>query len=168
MAVPSTTLAFCLKRSAMIFYNEDTAEVEVARGDRGWPAGSPACSVVAAVPNSFFPSRRLEAAELAEANKMVGQRAGPERVQIGTRFAAWLGLTPRQNSSGGKQTLGDITKQGNRYIRKLLVLGATSCSTSWASAKAPCATGSSCFWRRSRREWLLWRSLTSWPGSSGR
>jgi transposase len=31
-------------------------------------------------------------------------------------FAAWLGLTPRQNSSGGKQTLGGITKQGNRYI----------------------------------------------------
>lgn len=41
-------------------------------------------------------------------------------------FAAWLGLTPRQNSSGGKQTLGAITKQGNRYIRKMLVLGATS------------------------------------------
>jgi transposase len=40
--------------------------------------------------------------------------------------AAWLGLTPRQNSSGGKQTLGGITKQGNRCIRKLLVLGATS------------------------------------------
>ena len=44
----------------------------------------------------------------------------------GRDFAAWLGLTPRQNSSGGKQTLGAITKQGNRYIRKLLVLGATS------------------------------------------
>ena len=41
-------------------------------------------------------------------------------------FTAWLGLTPRQNSSGGKQALGAITKQGNRYIRKLLVLGATS------------------------------------------
>ncbi|MGH6830915.1 MAG: transposase, partial [Methylocella sp.] len=41
----------------------------------------------------------------------------------GRDFAAWLGLTPRQNSSGGKQTLGAITKAGNRYIRKLLVLG---------------------------------------------
>ncbi|WP_363351899.1 IS110 family transposase [Methylocystis echinoides] len=41
-------------------------------------------------------------------------------------FAAWLGLTPRQNSSGGKQTLGGITKQGNRHMRKLLVLSATS------------------------------------------
>jgi transposase len=41
-------------------------------------------------------------------------------------FAAWLGLTPRQNSSGGKEKLGAITKQGNRYIRKMLVVGATS------------------------------------------
>jgi transposase len=44
----------------------------------------------------------------------------------GRDFAVWLGLTPKQNASGGKQTLGGITKRGNRYIRKLLVLGATS------------------------------------------
>jgi len=50
----------------------------------------------------------------------------PSVFKSGRDFAAWLGLTPRQNSSGGKQTLGGITKQGNRYIRKLLVLGATS------------------------------------------
>jgi transposase len=50
----------------------------------------------------------------------------PSVFKSGRDFAAWLGLTPRQNSSGGKQTLGAITKQGNRYIRKLLVLGATS------------------------------------------
>jgi transposase len=41
-------------------------------------------------------------------------------------FAAWLGLVPRQNSTGGKTRLGRITKMGNREIRKLLVLGATS------------------------------------------
>ena len=39
-------------------------------------------------------------------------------------FAAFLGLTPRQNSSGGKPRLGRISKMGNRYLRKLLVLGA--------------------------------------------
>ena len=50
----------------------------------------------------------------------------PSVFKSGRDFAAWLGLTPRQNSSGGKQTLGGITKQGNRYIRKMLVLGATS------------------------------------------
>jgi error-prone DNA polymerase len=42
------------------------------------------------------------------------------------RFAAWLGLVPRQHSSGGKTRLGRITKAGNREIRTLLVLGATS------------------------------------------
>jgi transposase len=41
-------------------------------------------------------------------------------------FAAWLGLVPRQNSTGGKTRLGRITKTGNREIRTLLVLGATS------------------------------------------
>lgn len=41
-------------------------------------------------------------------------------------FAAWLGLVPRQHSTGGKTRLGRITKTGNREIRKLLVLGATA------------------------------------------
>jgi error-prone DNA polymerase len=41
-------------------------------------------------------------------------------------FAAWLGLVPRQHSTGGKTRLGRITKSGNRQIRRLLVLGATS------------------------------------------
>jgi transposase len=39
-------------------------------------------------------------------------------------FAAFLGLTPKQNSSGGKPRLGRISKMGNRYLRKLLVVGA--------------------------------------------
>lgn len=39
-------------------------------------------------------------------------------------FAAFLGLAPRQNSSGGKERLGRISKMGNRYLRKLLVVGA--------------------------------------------
>lgn len=42
----------------------------------------------------------------------------------GRQFAAWLGLTPRQYSSGGKTKLGRITKRGDRYIRTLLILGA--------------------------------------------
>ena len=43
----------------------------------------------------------------------------------GRQFAAWLGLVPRQNSTGGKQRLGGITKTGDRYLRRLLVIGAT-------------------------------------------
>lgn len=42
------------------------------------------------------------------------------------QFAAWLGLTPRQNSSGGKTQLGSITKRGDGYIRMLLINGARS------------------------------------------
>jgi transposase len=41
----------------------------------------------------------------------------------GREFAAFLGLTPRQHSSGGKERLGRITKMGDRYLRKLLVVG---------------------------------------------
>ena len=44
----------------------------------------------------------------------------------GRQLAAWLGLVPRQNSSGGKERLGRISKQGDRYLRQLLVIGATS------------------------------------------
>jgi transposase len=43
----------------------------------------------------------------------------------GRQFAAWLGVVPRQNSTGGKDRLGGITKSGNRYIRRLLIIGAT-------------------------------------------
>jgi transposase len=52
-------------------------------------------------------------------------------------FAAWLGLVPRQHSTGGKTRLGRITKTGNREIRRLLVLGATSMvhrAAQWNSA----------------------------------
>jgi len=42
----------------------------------------------------------------------------------GRSLSAWIGLTPRQNSSGGKERLGSITKAGNTYLRELLVVGA--------------------------------------------
>jgi transposase len=48
----------------------------------------------------------------------------PSIFRSGREFAAWLGLTPRQNSSGGKERLGGITKMGDGYIRSLLVNGA--------------------------------------------
>ena len=41
-------------------------------------------------------------------------------------YAAWLGLTPKPHSTGGKQKVGRISKMGNRYIRRLLYLGAMS------------------------------------------
>jgi transposase len=42
----------------------------------------------------------------------------------GRAFAAWLGLVPRQNSSGGKDRLGRVSKQGNGQLRRLLIIGA--------------------------------------------
>ena len=44
----------------------------------------------------------------------------------GRQFAAWLGLTPLQHSSGGKERLGRISKMGDKYLRRLLVVGMTS------------------------------------------
>lgn len=48
----------------------------------------------------------------------------PAVFRSGREFAAWLGLVPRQNSTGGKTRLGRISRQGNTYIRRLLVIGA--------------------------------------------
>ena len=60
------------------------------------------------------------------ASAIVASVPDPSIFKSGRDFSAWLGMTPRQNSSGGKEKLGSITKQGNRYLRRLLVLGATS------------------------------------------
>ena len=50
----------------------------------------------------------------------------PTVFRSGRDFAAWIGLTPRQDSTGGKQKLGPVSKQGDRYLRRILVLGAHS------------------------------------------
>ena len=50
----------------------------------------------------------------------------PDQFRSGRQFAAWLGLTPQQHSTGGKTQLGGISKQGDRYLRRLLVVGATA------------------------------------------
>lgn len=50
----------------------------------------------------------------------------PELFAKGRDFAAWLGLTPRQHSTGGKQRLGSTTKMGERSLRRLLIIGANS------------------------------------------
>src|ERR1700686_24321 len=50
--------------------------------------------------------------------------ADPSIFRSGREFAAWLGLVPRQNSTGGKERLGRISKRGDGYLRRLLVSGA--------------------------------------------
>ncbi len=58
------------------------------------------------------------------ASAIVATVPDPHIFRSGRNLAAWIGLVPRQNSSGGKDRLGGITKQGNRYLRQLLVVGA--------------------------------------------
>lgn len=50
----------------------------------------------------------------------------PAAFRTGRDLAAWIGITPRANSSGGKERLGRISKQGNKQLRTLLIVGATS------------------------------------------
>ncbi len=52
--------------------------------------------------------------------------ADPSVFRSGREFAAWLGMTPRQNSSGGKERLGRTSKRGDKYIRSLLTVGAVA------------------------------------------
>ena len=50
--------------------------------------------------------------------------ADPKVFRSGRDFAAWIGIVPRQDSTGGKQKLGPISKQGDQYLRRILVVGA--------------------------------------------
>ena len=50
-----------------------------------------------------------------------------QQFRNGRFFAAWLGLTPREYSTGGKTTLLGISKRGNTYLRRILIHGARSC-----------------------------------------
>jgi transposase len=61
----------------------------------------------------------------------------PSLFRSGRHLAAWLGLVPRQHSTGGKAKLGRITKMGDQYLRKLLIVGMTAVIRSARRTKAP-------------------------------
>ncbi|MGE8943976.1 IS110 family transposase [Leptospira interrogans] len=74
-------------------------------------------------------SRRLESVPgigVIGATAIASTVTDPSTFKSGREFAAWIGLVPRQYSTGGKQRLGGISKQGDRYLRRLLVVGATT------------------------------------------
>ena len=58
------------------------------------------------------------------ASAFVATVADPAMFRTGRDLAAWIGLVPKQNSSGGKERLGGISRAGNRYLRQMLVVGA--------------------------------------------
>jgi transposase len=60
----------------------------------------------------------------ALATALVASVATPKAFRSGRDFSAWIGLVPIQNSSGGKEKLGGISKQGDRYLRSLFTAGA--------------------------------------------
>ncbi len=60
----------------------------------------------------------------ALATALVASVPDPKAFRSGRDFSAWIGLVPKQNSSGSRQRLGNITKQGDRYLRSLFCAGA--------------------------------------------
>ena len=92
----------------------------------------------------------------------------PHQFRSGRQFAAWLGLTPLQKSSGGKERLGRISKMGDKYLRKLLIVGMTS-----LVRRAKYSPGRSIHawricWRENPPGSPPWRWQTRPRGSSGR
>ncbi len=74
-------------------------------------------------------SKRLEAIPGVGpliATALVASIPDPTIFRSGRDLSAWIGLVPKQNSTGGKERLGNISKAGNRYLRSLLVVGALS------------------------------------------
>src|SRR6516162_2836834 len=70
--------------------------------------------------------RAFQASALSLPQAIAATVVEPSGFRSGREFAAWLGLVPRQNSTGGKHRLGGISKRGNPYLRRLLINGASA------------------------------------------
>jgi transposase len=81
-----------------------------------WHKGSKVSQLLASIPGIGIMGATAIAATVSD----------PSLFRSGREFAAWLGMTPRQNSSGGKERLGRTSKRGDKYIRCLLVAGAVA------------------------------------------
>jgi transposase len=94
----------------------ETAIAELETQLMAWHKSNPVSQRLATIPGIGPIIATAIAATVVEPN---GFRSGRE-------FAAWLGLVPRQNSTGGKNRLGGISKRGNQYLRRLLINGASA------------------------------------------
>ena len=81
---------------------------------------APWCSLAPALPTAA-PARldELPGVGPALATALVASVADPKAFRSARNFSAWIGLVPKQHSSGGKDKLGSISKQGDRYLRSL-------------------------------------------------
>jgi transposase len=90
--------------------------IELEKRLMAWHNGNPVSRRLATIPGIGPIIATAIAATVAE----------PSGFRSGREFAAWLGLVPRQNSTGGKTRLGGISKRGNQYLRRLLINGASA------------------------------------------
>jgi len=88
--------------------------LEFDRQIRAWHRSSEASTRLDAIPG----------VGPALATALVASIADPKAFRSGRDFSAWIGLVPKQNSSGGKERLGNISKRGDRYLRSLFTTGA--------------------------------------------
>ena len=89
---------------------------EIEREMLAWHRSNDVVRRLATIPGVGTVCATALAASVTDAN----------RFRSGRQFAAWLGLTPLQHSSGGKERLGRISKMGDKYLRRLLIVGMTS------------------------------------------
>jgi transposase len=96
-----------------------TVQLQLARLEKellAWHRANELSQRLATIPGIGVISATALAASVTE----------PERFRSGRQFAASLGLTPLQNCSGGRERMGRISRMGDRYLRRLLVVGMTS------------------------------------------
>ena len=115
-------------------------------------------------------SKRLETNSgigVLGASAIAATVSDPNVFRSGRDFAAWIGLVPRQDLTGGKQKLGPISKQGDRYLRRILVVGAIAVLR-YAKQNPENISGSRNFWRDDPSRSWRWRSPTKWLVWPGR
>ena len=121
LADPTDERLPALARQALqpLTYQLDTLQAEIEGLERRiieWHRTSEVSQRLASIPGIGPITATALAATIAD----------PTLFRSGREFAAFLGLVPRQSSSGGKERLGRISKMGDRYLRTLLVVGATA------------------------------------------
>jgi transposase IS116/IS110/IS902 family protein len=82
----------------------------------------------------------------ALATALVATVADPKVFRSGRNFSAWIGLVPKQHSSGGKDRLGSISKQGDRYLRSLFGLSEKDAATAMQTTLAGSSQTSPTYW----------------------
>lgn len=127
----STAIPECAKRALRVLAAQvettNKAIADLEKSIRVWHHNSEVSQLLATIPGIGVIAATSLAATIGD----------PAQFKSGREFAAWIGLTPRQNSSGGKERLGSISKQGNASLRRLLVMGAVSQLRGDRRKKAP-------------------------------